>query len=166
MSLPVYQHINFKTASISELNSILHPELNMKHPVVLNLKNVDIDQQRELIGLIENFFVSANLSYRFPYPVYILSDHEMSITKMPLIHHEKALPKFFHHRKSKMNVKEAHLADKNRLLQQDVNNADALANMTEIENYSDAHRFIFEIEKERKFYRSILNKITKANIHG
>jgi hypothetical protein len=162
MSLPVYQHINLKSASLEDLSHILDPDLNLKHPVVINLKTMDMDQQREAIGLIENYFVSQNLSFKFPYPIYLVSDHETSITKVALVSETQNLPKFFTQRESKMNVKETHLAGKNKLLQQEVRNSDASANIEDINNYSYSHRIIFELQEERRFYRSILNKLMKA----
>lgn len=166
MSLPLYQHINLKSGSLEELGNLLHPDMNLKHPVVFNLKTLDLDGQRESIGLIENFFASQNLSFRFPYPVYVLSEHEESITKLPLVRELQQLPKFFSQRESKMNVRESHLASKNKLLQQEVKNNDALANASNIENYGESHRVIFELEQERKFYRGILNKLMKAQKDG
>jgi len=166
MSLPVYQHVNLKTASLEDLGHMLHHDLNLKHPVVINLKALDLDQQREMIGLIENYFSSNNLSYKFPYPVYLVSDHEVSISKVPLVHDTKELPKFYSQRESKMNVKESHLAGKNKLLQQEVRNCDTSANVNDIENYGYSHRIIFEVEQERKFYRSILNRLLKAKKNG
>lgn len=166
MSLPVFQNINIKTYSLEELNLILSPNLNLKHPVVLNLKSLDQDQQREIIGLIENFFVSSNLSFKFPYPVYILSDHEASISKMPIVSDPSRLPKFYALRDSKMNVKESHLAGKNKLLQQEVKNSDASSNVSELDNYAESHRQIFELDRERKFYRTILNDLMKVKKNG
>jgi hypothetical protein len=166
MSLPVYQHITIKNASLEDLGHMLHPDMNLKHPVVINVKALDLDAQREIIGLIENYFSSNNLSYKFPYPIYLLSDHEVSITKVPLVHEQNELPKFYTQRESKMNVKETHLAGKNKLLQQEVKNCDTSANSGDIENYGFSHRIIFELEQERKFYRSILNKLQKAKKIG
>lgn len=162
MSLPVYQTINLRTSNLEELNSILRGDMNLKHPVVLNLKNLDFDQQREMIGLIENFFVSANLSFKFPYAIYLITDHEPSISKMPLFQDQTQLPKFYSQRESKMNVKESHLAGKNKLLQQEVKNSDASSNLTDLGTYGENHRIIFELERERKMYRSILNGLMKV----
>lgn len=166
MSLPIYQHINIKNASLEDIGNMLHQDINLKHPVVFNLKTLDLDQQREMIGLIENFFASNNISFKFPYPVYLISDHEISITKVPLVHEASELPKFYSQRESKMNVKESHLAGKNKLLQQEVKNCDASANISDIENFGYSHKAIFELEQERKFYRSILNKLLKARKNG
>ncbi|MCM2349080.1 MAG: hypothetical protein NDI69_03605 [Bacteriovoracaceae bacterium] len=166
MSLPVYQHFNLKTASLEEVNSLLTRDLNLKHPVVINLKSLDLDEQRETIGLIENYFFSNNLSFKFPYPLYLISDHEASIAKMPLIKETQALPKFYNSRDGKMNVKESHLVGKNKLLQQEVKNSDASVSLKDLENYASAHRIIFELEEEKRFCRSILNRLLKVGKNG
>ena len=166
MSLPIYQHINVRTIQLDDLRNFLHKEMNLKHPVALNLKHLDLDQQREMIGLIENFFSTHNLSYKYPYPVYLVMDHEPTITQMPSAKSLEQLPKFFTQKESKMNVKESHLVDRNRLLQQEVMNADAHAIQENINTYGGLHRKVFELEKERLFYRSILNKLAKAKKNG
>lgn len=166
MSLPVYQNINLTSASLEHLASILGQEMNLKHPVAINLKTLSLDDQREVIGLIENHFVSNNLSFKFPYPIYLITDHERSITRISIVNEPKELPRFYVQKDSRMNVKEAHLAGKNKLLQQEIRNTDASANDKEIEHYGEAHRVIFELEVERKFYRSILNRLFKAGQNG
>lgn len=162
MSLPVYQTITLKAQVLDDIQSILSPEMNLKHPVVLNLKFLDLDQQREVIGLIENFFVTENLSFKFPYPVYLISDHQPSITKMSMVKESNELPQFFSQKESRMNVRESHLASRNRLLQQEIKNSDPSVHLSELRAYGEQHRLIFELEQERQFLGSILNKLVKV----
>jgi hypothetical protein len=166
MNLPSYHNYNLRTASFEELNSLLTPEINLKHPVVINMKGLDQDQQRELIGLIENYFVTHNISFKFPYPVYIMTEHEGSISNLPLVRNPQELPRFFIPREGKMNVKETHLAGKNKLLQQEIRNADSELSEESLKAYARSHREIFELEEEILFYRSLMNKLIKAKING
>lgn len=162
MALPVYQQYDFKSSSLEEVHALLHQDLNLSHPVVLNLKGLDSDQQREIIGLVENFFVSSNVSFSFPYPVYLISDHEPSITNVPLLNDLRALPKFFRKREAKTNVRESQLIDRNKLLQQEVRNSDASSASEELRNYAETHKKIYELERERRFYRFLLNRLTRV----
>lgn len=167
MGLPIYQSITLKSAQLSELKLILDLELNLRHPVVLNLTSLDTDQQREVIGLTENFFSSNNISFRFPYGVYFISDHEPSISKMPIVSDVKFLPKFFSQKEGRMNVKETHVIGKNKLLQQELKNNDAHESTQVIGQYQIAHQKIFILERERIFYEDILNKlISSEKING
>lgn len=162
MSLPVYQTINLKSSSLEELSSLLTSDLNLKHPVVINARSLDFDQQREVIGLIENWFVSNGVSFKFPYPVYVLTEQERTISNLPLLKSSEELPKFFAQKESKMNVKEAHLAGKNKLLQQEVQNSDAHSTESSIRMFGAIHRQVFELEEERLFYRSLIKRLMKA----
>jgi len=166
MSLPVYQHCNLKSSSLEDLELFLRPELNTKHPVVINLRTFNSDQQRELIGLIENYYVSNNISFLFPYPVYLITDHEATISRMPIVQKNEELPKFYSHAESRMNVKETHLIEKNKLLQIEIKNTDSLANSSSINRYGHYHRQIMEQEEQRVFMRTIITKLTKVKKHG
>lgn len=162
MNLPVYQTITIRSTDISELQSILSGELNLRNPLVLNMKSLIVDEQRELIGLIENHFVMSGISYRFPYPVYIVTDHESTISGLPLVKTPEELPKFFQQKEGKITIKEQHLIARNKLLQQEIRNGDNAANETEIKVFGQIHRHIYRQEEERLFYRSIYNKLIKA----
>jgi hypothetical protein len=166
MNLPFYHNYNLRSSSYDELNSILVPEVNLKHPVVINIKILELEQQREFIGLIENYFVSNNISFKFPYPIFVMTDHETTMTNLPLIKKPEDLPRFFIQREGKMNVKETHLANKNKLLQQEIRNADSVLSSDNLKTYGVNHRRIYEMEEERLFYRSIINKLLKANLNG
>lgn len=163
MSLPIYYTINLRSSSLEELSSLLSSDLNLKHPVVLNVRNLSVDQQREAVGLIENWYVSNGVSYQFPYPVYVLTDHERTISNLPLFKTSEELPKFFAQKEGKMNVKEAHLAGKNKLLQQEVRNTDATANASALKVFGSIHRQVFELEEERLFCRELIRKLTKGS---
>ena len=166
MSLPNYHTIHLKSSELEELKQFLEPDLNLKRPVVFNLKSLTFDQQREVIGLTENFFTSNNISFKFPYPIYFVTDHEASITQMSLVNSVEQLPKFFTQKESKMNVKESHVLGKNKLLQQELKNNDAQQSEIEISTYGQFHNKIHELEHERLFLRSILNRISQVKKNG
>ncbi len=136
MNLPIYQHINIRSQSFEDLGQILNPEMNIKHPVVFNLRALEIDQQRELIGLIENYFTTKNVSFLFPYPMYLVTDHDPSISEMPVVGAVEELPQFYNLKEGKMNVKETHLIAKNKLQQQEIRNADPSVTNESLEHYA------------------------------
>jgi len=162
MSLPTYQHVNVKTIQLENLKIFLNSDMNTSQPVALNLKHFDLDQQREIVGLIENYFSTNNHSFKYPYPVYLIMDQEKTITAMPSVRTIEELPKFFNQKESKMNVKESHLIGKNKLLQQALKNIDIEQIHENIQNFSIMHRRVYELEKERLFYRSILHRLVKV----
>ncbi len=159
MNLPVYQFLNLNASNIDDLETLIKPELNFRTPCVINLLELDPDLQRETIGLIENAFTSVNSSFLFPYPVYLITVHEPSITRMPVAGKIEHLPKFFNQRESRLNVKESHILSKNRLLQQEIRNTDPYQNREELERYANYHRQLFAGEEERRFLRELLTRL-------
>lgn len=166
MSLPVYQIIPVKSSSLEELNDLLKKEMNLRHPVAINLLTLDVDTQREFIGLIENYFVSENISFKFPYAVYLITVHEPSISLMPIVPTTQRLPKFYHQKEGRMNVKEGHMAGRNKLLQQEVANADSSLHQSEVRTYALFHRRIYELQLERDFCLNLLSGLTKEKKNG
>jgi hypothetical protein len=162
MALPIYHSIIIKDLHIEGLAGILDLQMNTKHPVVLNLGQLEFDQQREAIGLIENFFTTNNASFLFPYPIYLITDHESSITKMPTVKTTGQLPRFFMQKDSRINIKETHLLKKNSLLYQEIKNTDSIQIKEFIDDYGSIHNSIYKKEKERLFYSSILKKLMKV----
>lgn len=161
MNLPIYQHINIRSQAFEDLNQILTTEMNIKHPVVFNISALDADQQREFIGLIENYFTTKNVSFLFPYPMYIVTDHDSSISEMPIVNSVEELPQFYNQKEGKMNVKETHLIAKNKLIQQEIRNSDPKSIDESLEHFGHIHRKIYKLDQERIFYRHLLDRLTK-----
>ena len=161
MELPKYKNISITDFENTEIDHFLEKDINLHSPIALDVKKINFEQQRELIGLIENFFFQHNISYLFPYPVYLISDHDQTMTRMPLVKNTSELPRFFSHKETKINIKESSVLDKKKLLQIEISNADFQQNNIEIESYAQKHKEINKLEAERSFYRTLLNKISK-----
>lgn len=162
MNIPFYHVFSPKSSSYEELNTLLTPQMNLRHPVVLSLKSLEFDVQREFIGLIENFFSLHNMNYNFPYPIYILTDHESSISNLSLIKELAELPSFYKKKEGKMNVKETHLLSKNKLLQQEISNTDTQMTSEALEEFGKMHATIYELEEIRTTLKDLMTKLLKA----
>lgn len=93
--------------------------------------------------------------------MYLVTDHDPSISEMPVVNSVEELPQFYNQKEGKMNVKETHLISKNRLQQQEIRNADPRATDESLEHYGHIHRKIFKLDQERLFYRHLLDRLTK-----
>ena len=162
MNIPFYHVYSPKSSSYEELNTLLTPQMNLKHPVVISLKNLEFDVQREFIGLIENFLSLHNMNYNFPYPIYIQTDHESSISNLSLIKDVNELPVFYKKKEGKMNVKESHLLSKNKLLQQEIMNTDTKVTLEVLEEFGKMHATIYELEEMRTILKDLMSKLMKA----
>lgn len=157
--MPVYHHIHLKTDNLDEIAAKLTTDMNLRNPIAFHLEHMTPDQQREIIGVIENYFDAQNVSFEFPYPIYLIATVEKSSTGMPVVKTQNELPRFFLQKEGRMNVKETHLVLKNKLLHQEIRNVDSSLLRTEIEKFAETHREIYELETEMAFYQDLLNKL-------
>lgn len=161
MNLPIYQIINIRSAQFEDVLSVLTSEMNLRRPVALVCKNMDRDQQREVIGYVENWFSESDSSYNFPYPVYVVADYGEAIGRVSVVTDVASLPRFFAQKELNTNVKESQIVDRNWLLQQSIRNADPKQTNETLKHYGLLHKKIWFLVKEAAFYEEILTKLKK-----
>ena len=165
MNLPIYQIINVKSAQLEDIAALLHEDLNLRRPVAYVLKTLSLDEQREMIGVIENWFETHQVSWRYPYPVFIVSDYSDAIGHMPVFTDVTRLPRFYNQKDVKVTVKETQVLERNRLLQQEIKNADSHETAEVLKAYGINHKKIWYLAKEAHFYEQLLKKL-RAKVNG
>jgi hypothetical protein len=164
MNLPIYQIIYVKSAQLEDIAALLHEDLNLRRPIAYVLKTLSLDEQREVIGVIDNWFETHQASWRYPYPVYIVSDYSDAIGHLPVFAEIAQLPKFYNQKDVKVTVKETQVLERNRLLQQEIKNADAHQVADVVRTYGVNHKKIWYLVKEANFYEQLLIKLrTRAD---
>ncbi len=159
MNLPIYQIINVKSADLIEIAELLHEDLNLRRPVAFVLKTLSLDDQREVVGVVGNWYETHQASWRYPYPVYFVSDLAEAVGHIPIVNDTSALPRFFHQKDAKITVKESQMLDRNRLLQQEVKNADPHQMAEVVREFGINHKKIWYLVREGEFYSKILTKL-------
>jgi hypothetical protein len=159
MNLPIYQQIHIKNADLVQVSEQLYEDMNLHRPVVFVLSSLSIDEQREVIGILNNWFDTHQASWRYPYPVYIISTLTAAVSLIPVVSQLSDLPKFFHSKETKITVKESQILDRNRLLQQEIKNSDP-HQMTQVMNeYGIDHKKIWFLVNESSFYEHLWTKL-------
>lgn len=167
MNLPIYQLVKVESAELEHVTAALRPDMNLRAPVALLLKHMAPDQQREVIGLVENWFAESSVSWRFPYAVYLVSDHGEALGRIPVVSEVSALPRFFAQKEGKTSVREGEVAHGNRLLQQQLRNTDVAKVDAGLAGYAAHHRELWALSNEAEFYRGILRVLSKRRgAHG
>lgn len=166
MNLPVYKYHKFTTFSKEELEQVIFEDFNLRSPAVIDILEMTVEDQKEFVTYVENYFTKRNESFLFPYPIYFLSQINSFQTKIPILKEKKYLPRFFNKKESRMNVKESGLADKNKLIQLEIKNSDPNFYQQEIKNFGETHRTIYQQEKERIFYRKLISTLFKGHQNG
>ena len=164
MNLPIYQIINVRSAQVDDVMAILHDDMNLRRPVALNAKHLDLDQQRDVIGLVTNWFSEGRSSARFPYPVFIIADLSEAVGHIPVVDSVQALPKFFQQKEAQTNVKESQIIDRSHLLQQEIRNTDPTLAEAVLGKYALNHKKLWFLIQEASFYEELLARLKKQKV--
>jgi hypothetical protein len=165
MNLPIYHQTILRSTDLDEVSHILSQDMNMRQPCAISLMELSMPDQLEIIGLVENYFTSNNISFLYPYPVYLITVHDPSVSRVPMVKSRSELPRFFAQRDNKTNVKELGMLSRNKLLQQEIKNCDSLTGQKGLASYAAYHRTIFKHESEQLFYQNLLSKLKREG-HG
>jgi hypothetical protein len=167
MNLPNYQMIPIKNPDVIQVSNLLFEDINLRRPIVFVLSTLKLDEQRDVIGVIENWFETHQASWRYPYPVYIVSDFGEAISRIPIVKDVSGLPKFYQVKETKTTVKESQVLDRNKLLQQEIKNSDPTQMTKVLQNYGIGHKKIWHLTREAEFYEHLWNKLnTKKKNKG
>ncbi len=161
MNLPIYQLVTIESEQLEHVTAALKPDMNLRAPVALVIKHLGPDQQREVIGLVENWFSEGRVSWRFPYPVYLVADHGEALGVVPVVPDVQALPRFFHQKEGKTTVREAEVSRGNRLLQQQIQNTDPRQVDAALARYGEQHRELWGLAQEAAFYQGLIDRLKK-----
>ncbi len=153
----MYQQIIATSDSIEKLIELLPAELNHKKPISINLMNLNTDEQKELIGLLENYLTSTNTSYLYPYPIYIISNLSASISNMLIVHSKDQLPKLYQEKSdTRLNSKDQKVLTKNKLLQHEIANTNFQIDQETIKAFAQKHKEILRLDKYNHFLKKLL----------
>lgn len=166
MNLPIEKKIKLKETDLDHLNQILRENDNLTCPLVFDLLELKDELQKEFIGAIENYYITQNQSFSLPYPIYVLTKFEKTISELNLLQSEKNLPHFYRYRDIKLNIKESQILIKTKLLQQEIKNLNETDSEKNLKQFGRNHKKIYLLEEERTKYLSILNKLKKRTKYG
>lgn len=165
MSFPIYKFIKIKKYDKNEFLNILSPEMNLKNPLVFDLKNLDFDEQWGIIKIIEDYSIEKEMSLRFPYPVYIISNHDHGPCSTLLLKDEKELPDFFNKKEFRVSSKESSAVRKNRMIQKALYHSENPTSQIELHSFGKIHKKIYNQDLERSFYQKIYENLLKKKHH-
>lgn len=166
MNLPIYQIINVRSSQIDDVMAVMHDDINLHRPVALVVKHLDRDQQREVIGLVSNWYAEGRSSPRFPYPIYIVAELAEAVGHIPVVSELAELPKFFSQKEAQTNVKESQIIKRTHLLQQEIRNTDPLVAESTFNRYALNHKKLWFLVSEGDFYEELLTRMKKKAARG
>ena len=162
MTFPVYQKNSLRINQEADLDKLITKEINLYNPVIVEFKTTSKEEETKLIHLFQRHLEQLQINPRFPYAIYVITLLEI---ERPLsfvcLRSRDEIPKFFTQKDARLNLKESHLMDKIRLLQQESRNCSSLENIHSLQKYANAHRLIHVLDQERMAYKKLLRRLKR-----
>ncbi len=158
MAIPSYKQVNInfedKTSVYGQLNLHQFGQL----PYLLNISHL----AEQLIALknIECYFQENEIK-NYPYPIYIISNIKNYFGPFHIFESVESCPRFFRQKIKQLNTKENKILQKIYLKQKNLKNMNGINFTNTFQYYSDSHKSLYNLEKEKEFLDKLTFKLEK-----
>jgi len=161
MRIPIYQELILRNENQAELVNIL--EVNkVGHVPCYFLTHLIADSKLpHLLSELEKAMNQIAISPRFPYPIYIISEHLDHHSFFPTAKSVEDLPKHFFKKVKRPGVKESQILMRNTVLLNKLINQPCEEKMTQITMWREGQKKLATITKELFFYQTIFKSRSK-----
>lgn len=156
MKTPILEEFKLKAIDKVEIKA------NVKHyrvghqPVYLDASRLDRNRLIKLLGLLSNVLEEENLSPKFPYPFYIISEIEDVWTKFPIFKSIEDLPKYYQFEPTRPTTKEQKILDFIDISASNIRNEDVQLCLDEFTRTISSQRIIKSLAKEANKLEKVL----------
>ena len=154
MAIPSFKQININNSTKESIYEQLEPSYLSQFPYILDISQL-VDQF-EAITYIEQFLEERYVT-NYPYPIYIISSLKNYHGKFSIFESSSLCPIFFKQKAKQLNARENKIMQKIYLKQKNLKNLQGHNFENDLQEYSEKHKQIFYLHKERIFL-SKLNK--------
>ncbi len=160
MALPSYKNINIVSEKKAQIYAVLKKIDWTEAPIVLNILHMG-NEQLSILETIDEYFEEYPKNL-LPYPVYALADCKYYTGPIYTAKEVRELPKFYNQKSRPLNAKENTIMSKVTLKKANLSNLRSAEYWPILKHYSDVHRNISSLQKEKSYYEEI-KKALKEN---
>jgi hypothetical protein len=159
MAIPSYKQVNINFEDKNSVFNQLSLHQFTQLPYLINISH--LNEQYSALKNIEQYFMENDIN-NYPYPIYIISTVKNYFGPFHIFDSVESCPKFFKQKIKQLNTKENKILQKIYLKQKNLKNMNTLNHKEVFELYSESHKKIFYLEKEKTFLDNLTDKL---NIH-
>ncbi|MFN8369913.1 MAG: hypothetical protein U0T83_04710 [Bacteriovoracaceae bacterium] len=152
--------IKISNTNLQNMEPVLKPlELGKASYAFIFDKAIGIKDFISVVTLLEEHLTKLKINPRFPYPIYLVSDYDLSDCSFFIIKQIKDIPKYFLEMPGRPGSKELQTIKKLNILRNKIINSDINEKQKLLKNFSFKNKKLFNILKEIDFYEEITKKI-------
>jgi hypothetical protein len=158
MAIPSYKQININFEDKKSVFEQLALHQFGQIPYIINISH--LTEQYSALKNIEQYFTENEVN-NYPYPIYIISTIKNYFGIFHIFESIEACPSFFKQKIKQLNTKENKILQKIYLKQKNLNNMNGLNSKNIFKYYSQSHKTIYNLEKEKHFLDNLKFKLEK-----
>ena len=147
----------------AEFNRLLDGRPFNRRPVVIYFDKNEPSPHHKL-QMIEDYLQQQKISPQFPYPVYVVSEQDISSERVRVIRDESEIPKYFQVLKENLKPSESLDFHKINMLTTKISNAPIAERLQLIVETRAETKKLFMISREAQYYEDLLMLIKQS--HG
>jgi hypothetical protein len=161
MRIPIYQELILRNENSTELLNVLEVNKVGHVPCYFLTHLIAENKLPQLLTELEKAMNQIGISPRFPYPIYIISEHLDHHNFFPTAQSVEDLPKHFFKKVKRPGVKESQILSRNTVLLSKVNNQPCEDKMQLLKAWQEGQKKLSDLSKELFFYQTIFKKRVK-----
>ncbi len=161
MKTPILEEFKLKSIDKEEIQAAIKSFRVGHQPLFLDASKLERDRLIKLLGLLSNCLEEQNLSPKFPYPFYVISEIEDIWTGFPVFKTLEDLPTYYQFEATRPTNKEQKVLDFIDISASNIRNEDVQLCLDEFGRTISSQRIIKALSKEGHKLEKIL-KILEA----
>ncbi|HAZ14169.1 MAG TPA: hypothetical protein DCY86_15380 [Bdellovibrionales bacterium] len=166
MKIPIYTEVSFEDCNqlnLNDIKKVLEKAQVGLTPSYIATQQLDLTDLLTFLKLLGQAIDELNLSERFPYPLYIITDHLSTHPRFFMAKSVEALPLHYFKKAKRLKPKEQLLLSKVVFTGEKINNVDLPAKLIFLRRQAVLNRELATLCHELASYETILEQLQKAS---
>ncbi|MBI2522444.1 MAG: hypothetical protein HYV97_18635 [Bdellovibrio sp.] len=165
MKIPIYAEVSFEglnQLNLEDIKKALQKAQVGFTPSYITTHHFNLQELLTFLKLLDQALVELNLSARFPYPLYIISNNITSHPQFYIEQNVESLPSHFFKKVKRLKPKEQLLLSKVVFTGEKISNVDLLSKLDFLHNQAILNRELAIICHELFSYETILEQLRES----
>lgn len=161
MKVPSIEELKLEGLDLTDLITQLKKRVG-SGPYFIKLNTKSYNETARIIDNLTKALSALHIDPHFPYPIYIISEHDIILSPFSIFKHEDELPRFFKVKSMRLKSKELSLLQKSTILAKRVSNHRIEDISNDLNIAINNQRALRDLVKENCYYEDLVKTLEKG----
>lgn len=161
MKVPSIEELKFESYELTELITQVKKKVGTG-PYFIRLSGKSYNETANIIDGLTKAFSALHIDPHFPYPIYIISEHDIILSPFSIFQKDEDLPRFFKIKSMRLKSKELSLLQKSIIMAKRVSNHRIEGINDDLNVPVNNQRALRDLVKENSYYEDLLQTLEKG----